>query len=136
MRGGGLRESRGLYTGHGIEVARTVGQSRTALGIEAPLRAETGMARLQVPVGGTLHTGVRYADRTAALPPEARELRIGATATRSVWALKPDVRASRRCILAPAGPASLKRRRRKAQAQQQSRRFRIPRVSRPGQVNS
>ena len=31
-----------------------------------------------MPVGGTLHSGVRYADRTAALQPEARELRLGA----------------------------------------------------------
>ena len=80
MRGSGvLRETSGVYTGHRIEVARTVGPSRTAFSIEAPLRAETGTARLKVPVGGTLHTGVRYAERTAALPPEARELRLGAT---------------------------------------------------------
>ena len=80
MRGGGvLRETRGLYTGHSIEVARTVGPSRTAFGVEAPLRAERGTARLMVPVGGTLQTGVRYANRTAALKPEARELRIGAS---------------------------------------------------------
>ena len=56
-------------------------RSRTAFGIEAPLRAERGTARLKVPVGGTLHTGVRYANRTAALKPEARELRIGASHT-------------------------------------------------------
>lgn len=80
MRGSGvLRETRGLYTGHRIEVARTVGPSRTAFGIEAPLRAETGTARLKAPVGGTLHTGVRYAERTASLQPEARELRLGAS---------------------------------------------------------
>ena len=79
MRGSGvLRETSGLYTGHRIEAARTGGQSRTAFSIEAPLRAETGTARLKVPVGGTLHSGVRYADRTAALQPETRELRLGA----------------------------------------------------------
>ena len=80
MRGSGvLRETRGLCTGHRVEVARTVGPSPTAFSIEAPLRAETGTARPKAPVGGTLHTGVRYADRTATLPPEARELRLGAT---------------------------------------------------------
>ena len=80
MRGSGvLRETRGLYTGHHVEVARTVGPSRTAFSIEAPLRAETGTARLKVPVGGTLHTGVRYAERTAPLRPQARELRLGAS---------------------------------------------------------
>ena len=53
MRGSGvLRETSGLYTGHRVEVARTVGPSRTAFSIEAPLCAETGTARLKVPVGG------------------------------------------------------------------------------------
>ena len=80
MRGSGvLRETSGLYTGHRVEVARTVGPSRTAFSIEAPLRAETGTARLKVPVGGTLQTGVRYAERTAPLRPQARELRLGAS---------------------------------------------------------
>ena len=80
MRGDGvLRETQGVYTGHRFEAARTAGPSRTVFSIEAPLRAETGTARLKVPVGGTLHTGVRYAERTAPLRPQARELRLGAS---------------------------------------------------------
>ena len=82
MRGSGvLRETQGVYTGHRVALTRHSGDTRTAFSIEAPLRAETGTARVKVPVGGTLHTGVRYAERTAALQPEARELRLGASHT-------------------------------------------------------
>ena len=82
MRGNGvLRETNGVYTGHALHLAHTAPGRETRLSLSAPLRAETGSFTLKVPVGGTLHDGVRYADVEGDLAPAARELRLNGAHT-------------------------------------------------------
>ena len=77
MRGNGtLQETNGIYTAHAVHLNLTAPGRRTRLSLEAPLRAMDGRAKLKVPVGGTLHDGVKYAHVEGDLEPSKTELRL------------------------------------------------------------